>query len=524
MKKVGFMALFAMGLLFYASCGSDDESVFVSRSTDGDSTAVSSNSSASGMSYATVSSASDSDKNLGGPKMGSMVDPRDGNTYQTIKVGSLVWMAENLRYSDTLIYTPYDSVWRFDFDTRESYIGRVYDFTCDVTSIFYGCTYTYDMAMDYTAYQADSFNVGICPPGWHIPSLEEFQTYAKNVKTEKVSLDNYGNPAEFWSDRSTDDGLTIEGIENRVIQADSERAVSFWVSNISRSAGDGITYSIQAKSKMFHVRCVQGAPADSTVMYARYMQRVQDTLLALSSSAEYQRYLSSSSDVELAEQLALLSSSAAIVRARQLEGVKRFFNKDLEYHYFTDPRDSMVYGFLPIAGHEWMAENLRYLPDKPEYENYIEKMEKKYDPYYYYESGTCYKREDVATACPEGWHAATAAEWDELMNSIDSLGEIQSTSWTSSATNSTGFTMIPESRQTEMMMIFSSAYFWTSTDTISKTPKVDTLGTKEEPVYDTTYVDYPCNIWWFYSPVGASFQRGCGGDNTCARIRCVNDL
>lgn len=508
MNKIGVVALLAAGLLFYVSCGGDDESVLLAEDdVQADTSATPGSSSGTGKASK--------------PNMGTMVDPRDGEVYQTIKVGDDVWMAENLRYVDSLIYTRHDSVWLFNFDTRESYLGYHYDFECKDSSFFYGCTYTYDIAMDYTAYQADSFNVGICPPGWHMPSLEEFQAYREDVKTEKVSFNNYGTPELIWTDRSTDDGVTIDEDGYHAYQVDDMGAVSYKVWKVSPFLGDDLRYSFKKKSEKLHVRCVRGGNAtDSVERYARYKQRLDDTLQALSSSAAYQLYLSSSSEAELLR----LSSSAAIVRARQLEGVKRFFNKDLEYHYFTDPRDSMVYGFLPIAGHEWMAENLRYLPDKPEYENYIEKMEKKYDPYYYYESGTCYKREDVATACPEGWHAATAAEWDELMNSIDSLGEIQSTSWTSSATNSTGFTMIPDSRQTEMMMIFSSAYIWTSTDTISKTPKVDTLGTKEEPVYDTTYVDYPCNIWWFYSPVGAEFTRGCGGDNTCARIRCVNDL
>ena len=35
-------------------------------------------------------------------KMSSMVDPRDGTTYKIARVGTQVWMAENLAFYDTL--------------------------------------------------------------------------------------------------------------------------------------------------------------------------------------------------------------------------------------------------------------------------------------------------------------------------------------------------------------------------------------------------------------------------------------
>jgi uncharacterized protein (TIGR02145 family) len=87
----------------------------------------------------------------------------DGNIYQTVTIGTQVWMSENLKslhYSDSTVI---DSVW--------SYNNR------DSLAAIYGRLYSWEAAM-HGAVSSNSIPSGVqgvCPDGWHLPSSAEWR-------------------------------------------------------------------------------------------------------------------------------------------------------------------------------------------------------------------------------------------------------------------------------------------------------------------------------------------------------------
>jgi len=97
-----------------------------------------------------------------GGSAGSFTDPRDGNVYQTVTIGTQVWMAENLRYLPSVVgpgtgsnTTPYYYVYDYEGTDVNAAKG-----TSNYST--YGVLYNWLAA------------VNACPAGWHLPSDAEW--------------------------------------------------------------------------------------------------------------------------------------------------------------------------------------------------------------------------------------------------------------------------------------------------------------------------------------------------------------
>ncbi len=102
----------------------------------------------------------------------TFVDPRDGETYKTVKINDQIWMAENLRYKG-----PVKRVNGWIIEEKEFYHPP----NGDRKNIKeYGCLYSWKNALR------------ACPEGWHLPTKDEFEkllNYAgDNNNAEKPNL------------------------------------------------------------------------------------------------------------------------------------------------------------------------------------------------------------------------------------------------------------------------------------------------------------------------------------------------
>jgi len=113
-----------------------------------------------------------------------------GQTYNTIQIGTQCWMKENLNIGSRI-----DGVNdQIDNDTIEKYCYNDIEDSCTI----YGGLYQWDEMMQYVTTEGVQ---GICPPGWHIPTNDEW----KNLEGFVDSQYGIGDPE--WDKSSQQRGF-----------------------------------------------------------------------------------------------------------------------------------------------------------------------------------------------------------------------------------------------------------------------------------------------------------------------------
>ena len=113
------------------------------------------------------------------PKKGTMTDARDGESYQTVKIGSQTWMAENLKVKT-------EGSWCYE--DKESNCQK------------YGRLYNWDAAKS------------ACPAGWHLPSKGEFEALFVAVGGKDVAGMKLKSTSDWKENGNGDDAFGFSAL------------------------------------------------------------------------------------------------------------------------------------------------------------------------------------------------------------------------------------------------------------------------------------------------------------------------
>ncbi len=139
----------------------------------------------------------------------------DGNTYNTVQIGSQCWMKQNLattHYADGTALVDGTSAGSISYDNTTKY-WFVYD-NILAHKATYGLLYTWVAAMNEAASSSNNPSgvQGACPSGWHLPSDDEWKQMEMFLGMAQSQADATG-----W--RGTDQGGKLK-----------ETGTSHWVS------------------------------------------------------------------------------------------------------------------------------------------------------------------------------------------------------------------------------------------------------------------------------------------------------
>jgi len=180
-----------------------------------------------------------------------LTDPRDNQTYLTVKLGTQCWMAANLDYGSEIPSTAFP----WDNCLPEKYCYNDNPLNCSS----YGGLYTWDEMMQYEDIPAIQ---GLCPPEWHIPVENEWTTLFNLF----ISNGFAGSPLKYTGYSGFNallDGsrfkFSVWGMDNfatLIWSSTSYGPDKAWAHGMNRP-DPSVSYYPASKSNAFVVRCVK---------------------------------------------------------------------------------------------------------------------------------------------------------------------------------------------------------------------------------------------------------------------------
>lgn len=149
----------------------------------------------------------------------------NGQDYAIVPIGDKCWMAENLnagtRIEGNQQQTNDLTIQKYCYENNEA--------NCET----YGALYQWDELMNYSTSESGQ---GICPPGWHIPSDEEWKT------AEAIADDMFRNDLSEWNKeglRGSDVGRNLKSNDGWNNDGDGTDKYGFNVLPGGRHTSDG---------------------------------------------------------------------------------------------------------------------------------------------------------------------------------------------------------------------------------------------------------------------------------------------
>ncbi|MCF8297778.1 MAG: T9SS type A sorting domain-containing protein [Saprospiraceae bacterium] len=111
----------------------------------------------------------------------TLVDVRDGKKYPTLQIGSQCWMGANLNVG-TMVMAQTNANVQLNNSVIEKFCYNNDSLNCDSL----GGLYQWDEMMGYVSTQGIQ---GICPNGWHLPAVSEWDTLFAQFNPATVAQD-----------------------------------------------------------------------------------------------------------------------------------------------------------------------------------------------------------------------------------------------------------------------------------------------------------------------------------------------
>ena len=470
-----------------ASSSSSSKIVIQSSSGNSTSSTSSPTSSSTGSNNITKESYLNPDVNYG-----EMVDPRDGQVYKTITLGSQTWMAQNLNYD----YKGSKSCYEQDSIVDCSF-GRYYSWAMAIDSAALRTTVQKRCGYERTCDLTETIR-GVCPEGWHLPDTTEFKAFFDYVvkmtgDSSSATLKTVGEWTPYVPEGDSDYNPHITEATNAI--GFSIRPSGCYYCQEDNRNGVDIDNKIKCHFAFIHelTRFWTSNDISGFYAYSFVTSNDNDVMRAYqrTSKLSYYSVRCVKGDVSSVEAHSSDSSDFDWTQPKA-----SYLNPKIKYDSIVDSRDGQVYKTVKIGKYNWMAENLNYTdsvrtPNLKEnnwcYGNKSENCGVAGRLYSWsaviaageHECGvgmSCKFRNRVQGICPSGWHLPDTSEWNELISAVDGrtyAGKMlkSQSGWLNEGNglDAFGFSAIPGGARVgsvgqEYEFEGWNAYFWTSTE------------------------------------------------------------